>query len=461
MNQTVDKFILAHQLLDEEDHILIGVSGGPDSMALLHYLNHRHPSSISVAHVEHGLRGKTSIEDMEFVKNFCSKKEIPFYFHQPNVHALKSLKGLSTQEAAREARYNWFLQLMIEIQATKLALAHHGDDQIETVLMRQVRGSYNGLQGIPVRREFGKGSIIRPFLCLEKKEIVKYCIDNHVPYRLDESNTQDTYQRNRFRKSVLPFLKEENPRVHQAFQRQSEWMKEDAILLNNMAEEKTWDTVIVKGKQKVTLSIEEFSLLPMPLQRRGVNLILNYLSPNAVSHMNAKHLEDILALMKRNIPSGTLHLPKGIVIEKSYDHYHFMYGVLGNKEESQEKIEIPIPGMLPLKMGRVRASILSKIDIDLKDESVFMADINKISLPLFIRSREQGDRISPYGLNGSKKVKSIFIEQKIPKGDRVHWPIVTDSHNKIMWIPLLKRSNLALVDEHTEKVVMLEYSLRE
>ena len=458
MIQIIEDFIASHELVVKGDHILAAVSGGPDSIALIHYLNDRYMGNchLSVAHVEHGLRGKESIEDMEFVEEFCKKWSIPFYSHQPNIGKLKKEKGISTQEAARMARYSWFQTLMPTISANKLALAHHGDDQIETILMRQVRGSLAGLAGIPVKRLLGNLSIIRPFLCVEKKDILTYCKEKGLSFRIDQTNETNTYQRNRFRKKILPFLKEENPKVHEAFQRQSEWIKEDNDFLQSLAETEIKTAVSSQKLDEISINIQSFLQIPIALQRRGVHLLLNYLSEDIGNLVTAKHLDSVVSLLKKDSPSGILHLPKGVRVEKSYNDC-----VLSLRNPSVhvplEIIEIPIPGMVPLKKGKITSSIVKEAVYRKEKNAVFTADLNKLSIPLFIRSRQEGDRISPLGLNGSKKLKNLFMEEKIPKADREQWPVIMDKNGKVIWVPLLKRSNIALLTENTEDVLMLVY----
>lgn len=457
MNQIVNSFVKRHELIKDDDHIIIAVSGGPDSMALLHYLMEQKEWSvqISVAHVEHGLRGEASILDMRLVEAFCKSSQIPYYYHQPNIKKIMKEKGYSLQEAARHARYTWLEKLMVELQGDSVALAHHGDDQVETMLMKLVRGGLTSLQGIPVTRPFASGKVIRPFLCLEKAEIIAYCEENEIKFRVDESNDKDTYQRNRFRKSVLPFMKTENAKVHRTFQRQSEWMKEENEFLHREAEKAFEKVVVVKKDGWVELCNKSFLLTPIPLQRRGLHLILNYLSVDVGRHITSKHIDDIISLIKSKSPSKEVHLPAKIIVKKAYDKCCLM--VDPESDEGFSPIMIPFTGIVPLKQGKITSEIVQNTTSIRKDTSVFLGDLNKLNTPLFVRTRLEGDRMRPLGLNGSKKVKKILIEEKIPVLMRDSWPIVTDSGGNIVWIPLLKRADIALLDEGTEEVIMLKY----
>ncbi|MFA9559803.1 tRNA lysidine(34) synthetase TilS [Evansella sp. AB-rgal1] len=460
MNQIVNDFIHKHKLIEGNEHILIAVSGGPDSMALLHFLKSEYKNKLSVAHVEHGLRGNTSLRDFHFVQNYCKLNDIPFYFSQPDVMKVQRQKRVSIQEAARYCRYSWFKELMKDINASKLALAHHGDDQIETILMRQVRGSLTGMKGIPVKRPFGNGTIIRPFLSVEKEILLEYCSQNKILYQEDETNKKEDYQRNRFRKHMLPFLKKENPTLHKTFQRQSEWFTEEDSFLSSLTEEKMKELITFNQENNIIFSIQRFLHLPIPLQRRGVHLILNYLSSDVSRFITSKHIDDILTIIRKGTPSGMITLPNKIIVEKSYDNCIFTFQT--TKEVAVDWfVELPTEGMIHTKMGNIHTAVLKNNDEWKADESLFFGDLDKLSSPLYARCRRPGDKISPLGLQGSKKIKEIFIEGKIPKQERDKWPIVTDNKGHIVWVPMLKRSNAALVDDSTERIVVLKFEREE
>ncbi|WP_096186167.1 tRNA lysidine(34) synthetase TilS [Evansella halocellulosilytica] len=458
---TVKSFILKHELVSKNDHIMIAVSGGPDSIALLHFFYHhyRGDCKLSVGHVEHGLRGSESVEDLHFVKQICSDLGVPFYSFRGDVAAVKEAKGVSTQEAAREVRYTWFYKKMDEISANKIAFGHHGDDQIETVMMRQVRGSYDGLKGMPVKRHIGNKQLIRPLLCLNKKQVIDYCDQNDLSYRIDSSNEKDDYQRNRFRNNVLPFIQSENPNAHTVFQKQSEWLTDDFQLLEQLAEKALHESLQKKDPQEVILCKERFLHIPISLQRRVLHLILNYLSVNVEREISSDHIEDLVTFIHKQNPSGSLHLPDGIRVRKSYDDCIFSDQSFMNKKKQLPLKKISVPGMIRLDQGKITAEIMKKGNQLSHEASVFLADYEKLVFPLYVRSRQSGDRISPIGMNGSKKIKDLFIDHKVPHSKRDEWPIITDENGNVLWVPSLKRSKHALIDENTEKILVLRYDL--
>lgn len=201
MKQTVRQFIKRHNLIFPGAKVVVGVSGGPDSLALLHFLwkyKEYYNISLIVAHAEHGLRGSDSEEDYDFVESFCKKIGISFIGRSLDVKSYQDKNGVSLQVAARDCRYAFFKEVLLETGSHILALGHHGDDQIETMLMRQVRGAYgSSLAGIPVKRPFYHATIIRPFLPVCKDEIIKYCKDEALEPRNDYSNFTEKYTRNR------------------------------------------------------------------------------------------------------------------------------------------------------------------------------------------------------------------------------------------------------------------------
>ncbi|MEI5909510.1 tRNA lysidine(34) synthetase TilS [Bacillus spongiae] len=441
VEQVLNQFIEQHDLVQEGDKIVVAVSGGPDSLMLLHYLfsnQEKWNINVMAISIDHMLRGEESHRDLLYVMDYCQKNNIPLL--PKRIDVSKELKGSQggVQEKARLLRYRAFEEAIVTYSATKLALGHHGDDQIETVLMSLTRGSSTQAIGIPLRRNFAEAEIIRPLLCLSKEDIVQYCEYHGLNPRIDPSNLKENYTRNRFRKRVLPFLQKENPHVHRHYQRFSQEMYEDDQFLLEITREKMskiWD--IQHGK--VTLSITSFLEIPLPLQRRGIHLILNYLYKQKPGSLSAIHIYDVLSLIQKQHPSGTLHLPNNLFVTKSYGTCSFTIS---------EGVEVLQPFHFQLTIGETTSipsgsvfSISEEYQENHQVECIQLAQ-NEISFPLHIRTRQPGDRMKVKGLNGSKKVKDIFIDEKVPLDKRNTWPIVTDNDGVILWIPTLKVSEL-------------------
>jgi tRNA(Ile)-lysidine synthase len=457
--QSVHHFIKRHELIKENSVIVVGVSGGPDSLALLHFLwnnRQRWNCTVVAAHVDHMLRGQESHEDSMAVAAFCKEYNIILEDKKIDVSAYKEQKNISTQVAAREVRYNFFATVMTEYNADYLALGHHGDDQVETMFMNQVRGSIGfGQAGIPYKREFANGSIIRPFLSITKGEIEQYCKEEKINPRYDPSNESDTYTRNRFRKHVLPFLKQENQNVHFRMQMQSELIMADEQWLLQQAEEKLDGHLISKTKDEIVVSLEKFLHVPFPLQRRMIHLILNYLYGHNYQDLSYVHIQQVLDLVNNEHPSGKISLPNGMVVSRSYSCCTFSLHML-KKDVLSYKKELNIPGQCDTPIGTIKATIADHIPTSNHEKNIFICSYKDVSLPITIRNRVPGDRMTLKGSRGSKKIKSIFIDQKVTKELRDIWPVVVDGNNNILWLPSLKLSSFAETSQIAEKYIILQ-----
>ncbi|WNF37063.1 tRNA lysidine(34) synthetase TilS [Bacillaceae bacterium IKA-2] len=463
MKQIVNRFIKKHALLLEGITVVVGVSGGPDSLALLHFLMEKQKLSnlkIIAAHVDHLLRGEESEQDYLFVEQFCRDKKIIFEGAKVNVGKYQEDHKVSLQVAARECRYRFFEEVMIKYKATFLALAHHGDDQIETILMRQIRGAYGfGLAGIRVKRPFENGEIIRPFLCVSKEEIIDYCLKEGLKPRIDQSNFTAKYLRNRIRNQLLPILKKENPSVHLKFQQQSELMLEDEHLLQSLAAKELERIVIKKSNNEIVLSISQFNNSPIALQRRCFQLILNYLPSKKIPGISTIHIDTFLSFLENSHPSGFLSFPEGLVIKKSYDQCTLVFKEINRPEHFL--VYLPLPGMVSVKAGKIIGEITELPPSVKLNKSVIICDLEKLTLPLMVRSREKGDRLEIKGMQGLKQLKRLFIDEKIDREQRDRWPVVVDGNNSIIWVPQLRRSTLACPTKETQKFLVLYYENQE
>ncbi|WP_141524936.1 tRNA lysidine(34) synthetase TilS [Bacillus sp. AFS018417] len=461
----VDAFVERHDLLEAHSTVVVGVSGGPDSLALFFYLLEKREEKqlqIVVAHVDHMFRGEESQEDLQFVKQLCDNLNVTCETTQIDVTRYQKQNRMSAQVAARECRYAFLERIMRKYNAQYLALGHHGDDQVETILMRLVRGSTpQGYAGILAKRAFNKGFLIRPLLAVTKEEILDYCNRKDVEPRIDPSNTKETYTRNRLRKHVLPHLKQENPNVHERFQAFSTSMQEDEAYLQELAFEKMNKVIKEKDAKRMVLSIPAFESMPIPLQRRGIQLILNYLYEYKIpSSLSSVHIGKVIEFFKRTHPSGMLHFPGGLEIVRTYEECSFRF--------REEKVTfspcmLQVPGKVTLVNGdELEVEISNCVPIMMNDMT-FIAKHNEIAYPLMVRSRENGDRMSIQGMNGTKKIKSIFIEAKVPKEKRADWPIICDASGNIIWVPLLKRSAFAISQETVDKdtYIIIHYKSKE
>jgi len=440
LENKVDLFLREHGINLTNRGVVVGVSGGPDSLALLYYLWKRRKKwnlSIVAAHVDHMFRGMESYQEAKFVEAFCMQHEIPCEVKHIDVPMIIAETKKNSQVASRECRYEFYKEVMDRYQFPYLALGHHGDDQIETILMKLTRGSTGMARaGILLHRPFHTGQIIRPFLCINRDEIEAYCLQFSLDPRRDPSNQKEVYSRNRFRKHVLPFLKKENSQVHNHFQRFSEELQSDEELLQELTVQKM-KTVMRKEQEKITLDIKMFSTMPMPLQRRGIQLILKYLYQERLDFLSVIHIDQIFSLINSSQPSGSLDLPNKLTVIRSYNQCTFQFDK--NVMETY-RYEVNRSGTLSIPNGDVLSIMFSQLEPQNHDVHSIDLDPTMISLPLIIRTRKNGDRMSIKGMTGTKKLKDIFIDQKIPIHKRNQWPIVTDSEDNILWVPGIKKS---------------------
>ncbi|MEC5426062.1 tRNA lysidine(34) synthetase TilS [Virgibacillus sp. C22-A2] len=440
INKTITTFIKKHGLLMEDTTVLVGVSGGPDSMALLHFLHSIREEwnlQLIAISVDHQLRGDESKADMDYVRHICDQWNITFIGTSVDVPSYKIEKHLGTQLAARELRYQFFEQQMKYHDAAYLALGHHGDDQVETMLMSLVRtADSSAFSGIPVKRNFAAGHIIRPLLCVSKEQILTYCLENRIAPRIDPTNHETEYTRNYFRKYLLPLIKEKNSNIHNTVQYLSETLQEDESYLRQEASKLVDRTVVFHAESKqASFEISLFKTHSYALQRRAFHLILNYLYDDLPGSLSYIHEQDFFALLKSDKSNVQIDFPSNLKLEKSYEK---MVIYFAEHHDSSYHKTLEIPGEIKLPDGSmVRADYVSVYSE--QNEQTYICEIEQVALPLHIRTRQRGDRMRWKGLDGSKKIKDIFIDAKVPRKDRNKWPILIDNNGEVLWLIGLKK----------------------
>ncbi len=438
-------FMERHQLLHKHAKVLVGVSGGADSLLLLHCLvslQNLWDVQVKVISIDHGLRGEESAADVQYVEQICEQLGVPFIGKEVDVNRRKAIHKEGTQLAARTLRYQVFEQVMKETGSDLLALAHHGDDQVETVLMRMVRQSNPAaLTGIPVKRKFANGYIVRPLLCLSKNEIYQYCREFEIVPREDPSNQSIDYTRNFFRLHVLPLLKQQDRHVHLHVQEMTERMTEDEEFLQAQTKAMRHEVVTCE-KDSVFFNIEAFRSYPIALQRRAFHLILNYLYQEVPTDLSTQHEKAFFALLDQEKSNVTLDFPKSLKVTKNYQElrFHFLSQVEKKWKDHQF---IKVPGEMLLPNGAILTATYTSGDIQEDNNYTLHIPIECESLlPLSMRVRMPGDRIKVKGLNGRKKVKDIFIDEKIPVYLRDSWPLIFGADGSLLWIVGLRKAEL-------------------
>ncbi|WP_112179195.1 tRNA lysidine(34) synthetase TilS [Paraliobacillus zengyii] len=436
--QEVDTFIKRYALFKPHSTLLIGVSGGPDSMALLHYLNVIKKAwdfQLIVVSVDHGLRGEESKVDVDYVSAFCAEKNIAFYRTALDVPSFKKEHKLGTQEAARNMRYRFFADQMDQHKADYLVLGHHGDDQIETVLMRLTRtANPSSLAGIPVKRPFADGELVRPLLSVTKEEIESYCQENGIIPRRDPSNEEDVYTRNFFRIHLLPLLKKQNPNLHRSVRKLSESIRADNAYMNEQAEKVMDEIVQLSNEEKqVTCSIKLLKKHPFALQRRIFHLILSHLYDVLPNGLHFGHEEQFFDLIHSERANVTIDLPKDLQITKSYQTLYFHFR---EEEIACFSAYLSVPSQVYLPTGAVVSASFVTAPTVQEDKNRLFIPISDIEqdVHLTVRYRQDGDRMYVKGLDGRKKIKDIFIDKKIPLHKRNTWPLIVDQQGNVLWV---------------------------
>lgn len=420
------KKVLAYlnQILIPGDKIVVAVSAGPDSMALLDIVNKLKSEKqleIICAHVNHNKRVESE-DEKELVKTYCQKNNIIFEYIKFDEYD----KG-NFQEVARKKRYTFFEEILKKHHAHLLMTAHHGDDLVETILMRIARGStLKGYAGFPKSTNTNWYTLIRPLVYTTKDELIKYLEINHVPYATDQSNLEDNYTRNRYRHHILNELKKEEPNITTKFLKFSEKIDEAADYINEIILEKL--ALIYNDS---TLDIVKFNYEKKYLKKMIIKKILEDLYVDNVVYLKEKHISIILDLIENSRPNIEAILPKKVRVIKRYDKLIFTTEI-----EQKDMYHYLFDGKVVINNHKIE-----EITETIEDgNDVCRLSINDVQLPLYVRNRQKGDKIAVKGLNGTKKIKEIFIEKKIAKSERDNWPIVVDSYDRILWIPGLKKS---------------------
>lgn len=406
-------------LVEKNDKIVVGFSGGPDSVFLVEMLMKLRENinfDMVLVHINHLLRGENSDGDEKFSIEYGKKKGLQVFSRKINITALSKDMGLTLEEAGRKARYDLFKEVFEKIGANKIALAHNKDDQLETFMFRLTRGAgLEGLEGIVAKRDV----YIRPISEIYKKDIVEYLNKNSIPYRIDETNFENEFTRNSIRLDLIPFIeKRYNPKFKDKLYSLIEEIREVNKVLEIRLEE-----YVVNNK----LSIEKLKKLDKYLLSK---VLIQYLYSYGieVSRKKIQLIEDILD----KGGSKDISLNGEFVLKKEYD---FLAIEKNTKKENQciKEVELEIPGQIIFGEYVIEASFTDKI---LYDNQNFYTSL-KMGDKLKIRSRKDGDRIIPIGMTSEKKVKDILINEKVPKEKRDTIPLVL-YNEEIVWIAGIK-----------------------
>ncbi|NLY54464.1 MAG: tRNA lysidine(34) synthetase TilS [Firmicutes bacterium] len=460
MLQRVERFIRHHNLLQPGDRLLVAVSGGPDSVCLLHVLHRLSASwgwSLIVAHLEHGFRGEASLGDACFVKRLADELGWPVVIEHRDLPQIIASQGGSSQDVSRRERHQFLQQTARAQQVQAIALAHQREDQAETVLLHLLRGAgLAGLAGMSARevRE-GQVPLVRPLLAESKADILGYLRQQQVGFRVDASNALAAYSRNRLRLEVFPVLKTINPDVEAALARAAEVMQAEDAYLQQLAEA-AFDQVCQRENDSLFLHVTYLDKQPLALRRRVLRLAWQEVNGHA-QDLTFAHVEAALRLLTQ--PVGTVtSWPLAWQVRRSFDAL-----VLERvqADPSREVYELPIPGIIKLAsgQGQIEARIIRVEDFSGFSNDPFIAycDLQALGTrQLQVRYWQAGDWFYPLGLGGRKKLQDFFIDEKVDRRERERIPLVVKGSD-IVWVAGQRLDERWRVTSCSQEILCLQY----
>ncbi len=460
ISQLVLQTIYKYNMISSGDKVLVAVSGGADSVCLLHILNSLKADlgfEVACAHINHGLRGDAADSDERFVRSLCKKLGIRFYVKHEDVGALASEKKLTVEEAGRFVRYNFFAELKKDKGFNKVATAHNKNDNAETVLMRIIRGTgIDGLGGISYVRD---DSVIRPILDVSRAGIEEYCRENRLEYCTDATNFDNDYTRNKIRNELIPYLEKEfNSKISDSLVRLANSAEEDSKFINGYSQRLLARLGSpLPNRTPNVIHIESFKMADRAIGARMIRLAAR---KSADIKLERKHIEDIFYLMDK--PTGTaIDLPGGLKAEVNYGWLTFS-GPLDNKA-----VELSTDGFFEeISVGEsvYLDSIGKSISLREEDAKAYKLKINETAAdldklgnqPLFLRSRRSGDKLVWFTDGRTKKVKKIFIDEKIAQKDRNKIPLICTG-DEVVAIVGSRVSEKYKLTKDSERALVIEY----
>ncbi|MGC8595668.1 MAG: tRNA lysidine(34) synthetase TilS [Candidatus Kryptoniota bacterium] len=449
-----ETFVRKHQLISDKDRIIVGVSGGVDSIVLLDILNdyrQLHRLEIAVAHVNYHLRGEESNEDEQFVRSLCENYGLPCFVHSVDTHSYMVEHKLSVQVAARNIRYKFYETVKILKNYNKIAVGHNANDNAETVMMNLLRGSgTNGLGGIPVKR----GDIIRPLLFAERKDIEQYARLKSLSSRLDSSNTKDYYTRNFIRRSLIPQIQERiNPNIVNTLNRTAEIFQDFKKFISNEVSVIYSSVVKRYDEDKVVLDVFKLKNAPLFIQENLIMSAIKEFSDREIDFLKVRAVMDLLESQ-----TGTsVELGRGIYAFR--DRYNLVL--------TRSRVQ-PQPFFAEIIAGK-------KYDFDdfyFNSEFVERADLQFTLSPVVefidadqagetfrLRQWEPGDWFVPLGLQGKKKVSDFLIDRKIPLYEKGNVYVLTNK-NSVIWVCGLRLDDRFKITDRTRRILKLEFGYK-
>lgn len=435
MKEQIQQYIIQHQLLSGEKPVVVGISGGADSVALLHILVSLGYKCIA-AHCNFNLRGDESFRDEQFTIDFTKRLQVPLCKISFETNKYAQENRLSVEMAARELRYRWFEELLNTYDADAVAVAHHRDDSVETLLINLTRGSgLTGLTGIKPKN----GNVVRPLLCVSREDIYAYIENNGLEYVTDSSNSSDIYTRNFIRLKVIPLLEEINPSVKASLARTANHLYDASLIYNHSIEEAR--RVIIQNNR---LSISALLSFPAP-----ATILYEMLKPYGFSRTVC---ESIFTVLDKD--SGKIFYSSTHRLLK--DRSDLLIDVLSGEDNRAYLINLEDDNVdLPVELKPEIVVIKESYQIE-KDKKFAYFDFDKLSFPLVLRHWQEGDWFVPFGMKGKKKISDYFNDKKFSLFDKEKTWLLCSGQD-VIWIVGERTDNRYRIEKTTKRVLKLKF----
>lgn len=458
MKEKVLSVIKEYGLIEENDNIVVGLSGGPDSMALLYVLleiRQELDFNIHIVHINHGVRGVEADLDQLFVRRKSAELSLPYYTKNVDMVKYGKENGISAEEAGRELRYGFFRQVLSKVGKGKIAVAQNKNDQAETLLMRFLRGTgVDGLKGM----EFMIEDIIRPILGISRNEIENYIKINGIDTVLDKTNLMPIYTRNKIRLELIPYIEENfNPNIINTLWRTSTISSMDSNFLEKYSKERYTNIVIKEDKGYVSLNSEKFLNEDRSIQQRIIrNAILK--TNGSLQGFSEIQISSVLNMFLSEETGKEYHLSNYIIAKTSYGR--LIFEKHKNNIDRDFLYDLEMEGVTDLKEleSSIELRILTREDFSnlSKEKNIQYFDFDIVRGKLSLRNRKPGDKFIPFGMKGTKKIKDYFIDEKIPKDLRDEIPLIVDEEN-ILWVVGYRTNEIYKVTEETKNILEIKY----
>lgn len=457
--QQVTEQINKNTMVTAGEAVVVGVSGGPDSVALLHILYRLRENlniRLIVAHLNHEFRGAEADADAHFVSELAERMQLEAFIESRDVPAYSEEYGVSAQVAAREVRYSFFSEVAVKTGASRVALGHHADDQAETILLHIIRGTGSGgLKGmLPVRDDF----FIRPLLNVRRRDIEIYCRHYGLAVRHDSSNIRPKYLRNKVRLELFPLLeKNYNPNLVDTLNRLGEICRDEDEYLEREASAIYYQTRLSSAGDTVALDRVQLLRCPKAILRRIIRRAWSEICGDK-DDLSFAHIDHVMEIIQGGGGYRQTTLPRGVTCKKNYDLIEL---TLSREDEEipfyQHLLKVPGVTFIPEIGMSIEAQILPVGEVGDPlgiDPQEALLDYDCLSMPLVVRRRLDGDRFMPLGLGGSMKVKKFFIDHKVPRPKRDRIPLVV-SGNDIIWVGGMRPGEDYKITEKTKTCLRL------